>query len=243
MRTSNVRIVAYGAVLTLAVATGAAAKKHPAGAGAGAEAPQPAAAAAAPGAKGKAAAPAGLGGLGDFSLTSNKEPVEITSEKLDFDYKIKRVIFTGNVVVIQGAVNLQTDSLTVDYDQVGEKQTLKTANAEGHVVITQGPKKATGQHATFDQTTRTMVLTGDAVLEEGSNQVNGDKIVVHPDDSRMEVIGQNRRVKVVLFPGGQKTPTPGAANDKAAGGAAKPTPTQPPAVTPEAQTNGSGESP
>ena len=53
----------------------------------------------------------------------------------------------------------------------------------------------------FDQSTRTVVLTGNAVLEEGSNQVNGDKIVVYPDESRMEVLGENRRVKVILFPG------------------------------------------
>lgn len=221
------RYAAHVIVLVLALATAAGAKGPT---------PAPAKPGAAPQAAAKGAG--GLGGLGDFSLTSNKEPVEITSEKLDFDYKAKRVVFTGNVIVVQGAVNLQTDTLTVDYTQVGEKQELKQANAEGHVVITQGPKKASGQHATFDQSNRTMVLTGEAVLEEGSNQVNGDRIVVHPDDSRMEVIGQNRRVKVVLFPG--QGPLAEGADKKAtpAAGAKAPAP----AATPEAQANGSGQS-
>ena len=98
-------------------------------------------------------------------------------------------------------VHLQSDVLTVDYAQVGDKQELKEVTAEGHVTITQGPKKATGNHAVFAQGSRTVVLTGNAVLEEGSNQVSGDRIVVHPDDSRMEVLGENRRVKVILFPG------------------------------------------
>jgi lipopolysaccharide transport protein LptA len=93
------------------------------------------------------------------------------------------------------------------------------------VTITQGAKKATGSHAVFDQASRTVVLTGNAMLEEGSNQVNGDKIVVHPDDSRMEVIGENRRVKVVLFPG----------QGQLAGGAAdKPGTTPTPQSTPAA---------
>lgn len=228
---SRARFAAGGLVLALALASGA---------GARSETPKPTPPPAKPGATLQAPAKGGgggLGGLGDFSLTSNKEPVEITSEKLDFDYKAKRVVFTGNVLVVQGAVNLQTDMLIVDYTQVGEKQELKQANAEGHVVITQGPKKASGQHATFDQSNRTMILTGDAVLEEGSNQVNGDRIVVHPDDSRMEVIGQNRRVKVVLFPGqgslaegGDKKPTPAAGAEAPA-----------PAATPAAQANGSGK--
>jgi lipopolysaccharide export system protein LptA len=139
--------------------------------------------------------------FGDFSITSKKEPIQITSDKLDFDYKNRRTIFRGGVEVVQGDVHLQSDSLTVDYQQVGDKQELKAVNAEGHVTITQGPKKATGTHAVFDQTSRTVVLTGNAVLEEGSNQVNGDKIVVYPDESRMEVLGENRRVKVILFPG------------------------------------------
>jgi lipopolysaccharide export system protein LptA len=148
----------------------------------------------------KAESPA-VPGFGDFGLTSKKDPIEITSDRLDFDYKNRRTVFRGNVEVIQGEVHLLSDVLTVDYKQVGDKQEIEAVNADGHVTITQGPKKATGSHAVFDQTTRTVVLTGNAVLEEGSNQVNGDKIVVHPDESRMEVISENRRVKVILFPG------------------------------------------
>jgi len=140
-------------------------------------------------------------GFGSLSLTSKKEPIEITSQKLDFDYKKRRTVFRGDVEVIQGDVHLNSDLLTVDYEQVGEQQQLKEVTADGNVKIIQAGKKATGNHAVFDQASRTVVLTGNAVLEEGSNQVNGDKIVVHPDDSRMEVLGENRRVKVILFPG------------------------------------------
>jgi lipopolysaccharide export system protein LptA len=154
-----------------------------------------------PGKTGSASSASAGPSLGDFGFTSKKDPIQITSQKLDFDYKNRRTVFRGDVDVIQGDVHLQSDTLTVDYAQVGDKQELKAATAEGHVTITQGPKKATGNHAVFDQATRTVVLTGNAVLEEGSNQVNGDRIVVHPDESRMEVLGENRRVKVILFPG------------------------------------------
>ena len=172
----------------------------------------------------------GIAAFGGFSFTSKKEPIEITSEKLDFEYKNKRTVFHGGVEVVQGDVHLSTDTMTVDYDQVGDKQDLKEVTAEGHVTIVQGTKKATGNHAVFDQAKRVVVLTGDAVLEEGTNQVSGDRIVVHPDDSKMEVLGENRRVKVVLFPGGStpgatkptappSTPAPSANNDTEADGA------------------------
>jgi len=173
--------------------------------------------------------------FGGLSFTSKKEPIEITSQKLDFDYKKRRTIFRGDVEVVQGEVHLQTDTLTVDYDQVGDKQQLKEATAEGHVTIVQGPKKATGNHAVFDQAKRVMVLTGDAVLEEGTNQVSGDRIIVHPDDSHMEVVGENRRVKVILFPGANGTP--GAAGSKTP----LPDATTGPAANLDTEANGGGQ--
>jgi lipopolysaccharide export system protein LptA len=187
------------------------------------------------GAKTESPPPAAEPSFGAFSLTSKKEPIEITSGKLEFDYKARRVVFRDNVEVVQGAVHLQSDVLTVDYAQVEDKQQLQMATADGHVVITQGTKKATGKHAVFDQHTRTVVLTGDAVLEEGSNQVSGDRIIVHPDDSRMEVLGQNRRVKVVLFPGqgplAEDTPPPGSGKTPAR------------ATSPETERNGAAQGP
>lgn len=171
-----------------------------------------------------------LPGMGDFSFTSKKEPIEITSEKLDFDYKNRRTVFRGDVDVIQGDVHLQSDVLTVDYAQVGDKQELKAVTADGHVTITQGPKKAMGSHAVFDQSSRTVVLTGNAILSEGSNQVNGDRIIVHPDESRMEVLGENRRVKVILFPGEGPLASGTPGKDKTN---PKPSATSAPAVTPE----------
>lgn len=156
----------------------------------------------------KSAAP---GGFGDFSFTSRKDPIQVTSEKLDFDYKSRRTVFRGKVQVVQADVHLTCDTFTVDYEQQGEQQTLKAVNADGNVTILQGARKATGDHAVFDQSTRTLVLTGRPALEDGLNQVKGDKIIVYPDESRMEVSGDNSRVKVILFPGQGapgKEPTP-----------------------------------
>lgn len=147
-----------------------------------------------------AESPKAQSGFGDFSLTSTKEPIEVSSEGLEFDYKGQKAIFRGGVHVVQGDIELGSDLLTVKYAEAGEEQQLREVTAEGNVRITQGARKATGKRAVFDQSNRTLVLTGDALLEEGVNQVAGDTIVVYPDESRMEVRGENRRVKVILFP-------------------------------------------
>jgi lipopolysaccharide transport protein LptA len=168
---------------------------------------------------------AAAGNFGDFSLMSTKEPIHVTSDRLDFDYKNRQAIFKGTVQVTQGDIRLDSDQLVVEYadTKTGNEQQLREVTAEGNVKITQGARRATGKRAVFDQSNRTLVLTGGAALEEGPNQVAGDTIVVYPDESRMEVKGENRRVKVVLFPdkaqggaesllGGSPTPAPQSKN-------------------------------
>lgn len=181
-----------------------------------------------------AAAPAateekGSGPFGDFTFTSRKEPIQVTSDRLDFDYKNRRTIFRGGVEVVQGDIRLSSDTLTVVYAEVEKQQQLREVVAEGGVTITQGARKATGDRAVFDQSNRTLVLTGRAMLEEGSNQVNGDTIVVYPDESRMQIKGENSRVKLVIFPGEgplagpspSPTESPAAGADTGSDGAAQ----------------------
>jgi lipopolysaccharide export system protein LptA len=138
--------------------------------------------------------------FGGFSFTSRKEPIEVTSQRLDFDYKNRRTLFHGEVEVTQGDIVLRSDRLKVEYEERGDQQQLREVLAEGNVTITQGSRRATGDRAVFDETNRTLVLTGRAMLEEGSNQLNGETIIVYPDESRMEVKGEHSRVKLVIFP-------------------------------------------
>ena len=52
------------------------------------------------------------------------------------------------------------------------------------------------------------MLSDDAVLHDGSNEVSGDRIVVYLDEKRSVVEGGTGRVRAVLFP--SKSGTPGA---------------------------------
>ena len=157
-------------------------------------------------------------GFGDFSLTSTKEPIEVTSKQLEFDYKARRAIFRGDVQVVQGDIHLDSDTLTVRYSEKAGKQQVESVQADGNVKIKQGERIAKGEKAVFDQTSRRLILSGNAVLKDGPNQLTGDTVEVYPDQSKMEVKGENRRVKVLLFP----ERTPGATPE--AGAAGEPTP-------------------
>ena len=63
-----------------------------------------------------------------------------------------------------------------------------------------GTRTATGGRAVFEQSERTVVLTENPVLHEGSNEVVGDRVVVYLDENRSIVEGGRKRVKAVLYP-------------------------------------------
>src|SRR5215472_14637664 len=61
-----------------------------------------------PAAQEQTASPFGLDGLG-----KSKEPINVTSDNLEYDYKANVVVYKGSVEVIQGPTKLTSDVLTV----------------------------------------------------------------------------------------------------------------------------------
>jgi lipopolysaccharide export system protein LptA len=175
-----------------------------------------------------------------------KEPITVSSDTLEYDYKANVVVYRGDVQAMQGPVKVRSDVLTVTLENapgkggsdkgaadkagtdkpgedkggadkagadkgtadkaggieaVGEgTQRLRQILATGRVRIDHGTRWATGGRATFDQGTRTIVLTEEPVLHDGKNEVMGDRVVVYLDEDRSVVEGGRKRVKAVLYP-------------------------------------------
>jgi len=139
-----------------------------------------------------------------LSFTSRKEPIHIRSRDLEFRYNDKRVIYRGDVVVTQGEVTLKSNALTVTYEdqRAGKgnsqakaessstaRQQIKEIVAEGNVDITSGDRRATCKKAVFNEATRTVVLSGNAVLQEEGNRVTGEKVTIYVEEKRSVVEG------------------------------------------------------
>jgi len=163
----------------------------------------------------------GLGALGD-----GKEPVTVTSDRLEFDYRNNVVVYSGSVNAEQGDLKIKSDELRITLkpndeekaegdapDAVDEESArVQEIVASGNVRIDQAGRWAVGGKAVFDQRARTFVLTDHPVLHEGPNEVAGDRVVVYLDEDRSVVEGDRTRVKAVLYPG----------SDEAKGKKAKP---------------------
>ena len=154
--------------------------------------------------------------IDSLSFTSRQEPIHIRSHDLEFLYNEKRIIYRGDVVATQGDVTVKSDLLTVTYEEpttedgtappqsesVTSRQRLKEIVAEGNVEITTQDRRATGKKVVFNEANRTVVLSGNAVLREGTNQVTGEQVTVFLDEKRsvVEGGGGERRAEMVLIP-------------------------------------------
>ena len=144
------------------------------------------------------------------SFGSKKEPIVVTSDTLEYDYKTNVVVYRGDVIAVQADTKVRSDTLTVtlaaqkdsDPPDTAKKgdQRLQEVIAVGNVRIDNGTRWATGGRAVFEQATRTLVLTENPVLHDGANEVSGDRVTLYLDENRSVVDGGRRRVKATVFP-------------------------------------------
>jgi len=150
-----------------------------------------------------AAQPPGSAGvdplLGGLSFTSSREPIAMTADALEFDYRTRVLTYRGNVVVTQGDLKLESGTLTVSLDDHADNR-VKEVAAVGDVRLSKGTRWATAGRAVFDQTQRKVVLSDNPVLHDGGSQVSGERVVVYLDEERSVVEGGSGRVKAVLIP-------------------------------------------
>ena len=177
--------------------------------------------------------------LGPTAPQHSKEPITITSDNLEYQYKDGIIIYRGDVLAVQGEIKVRSNELHITLqksddpanggkasaakaaDDLGDTDTSKVQEviATGSVRIDQGTRWAVGGKATFDQLNRTLVLTENPVLHDGPNEVAGDRVIVYLDEDRSIVEGGRKRVKAVLFPSndtgkpaGKDGATPGGTN-------------------------------
>ncbi|MGA3208214.1 MAG: lipopolysaccharide transport periplasmic protein LptA [Syntrophales bacterium] len=141
------------------------------------------------------------------------QPIQIVSDRLDAYNEKKLVVFSGNAVATQGDKTIKADRLFLYYKKdprvpekaggqdIGSAGDLDKIEAKGHVKITQGERVVTGNDAVYYQDTQQIIMLGNAVMREGRNVINGDRIVVFLDEDRGVVESvEKSRVRATIYP-------------------------------------------
>ena len=187
---------------------------------------------AAPAKGGEAAAAAKAGGSGKpagavplLPGSSSKEPVNITADKLDFLNKDNKLVYTGNVVVVQGDTTMKASVLHIDLQKTdpaaggatapagapaggdvgpGQGSSVRHMEADGPVTLISKDQIGTGDHATYDKGEDKVYLNGNVTLSQGPNVTQGDHLVYDMTSGQAQVFsGQTNggRVTSVFTPG------------------------------------------
>lgn len=143
--------------------------------------------------------------LSTLAFSGSNEPVSVKADRLEFHYDDRLLVYQGNVEIRQGNTTIHAAEVKVQLSH-GNRMEVQEVRALGHVRLSQGERWATAREAIFDQTSRTAILRGEAVLHDGRNEVKGDKVTVYLDEKRSVVEGGSGRVQAVFYPAAGPTP-------------------------------------
>ena len=147
-------------------------------------------------------------------------PIDISADQFELFNTENRAVYRGSVEAIQGMDRLRTPQLTVYFAKstpptgapaapaqaglgagLGSIQKLE---AEGPVYFVTPTQNARGDHAVFDAMTNQVIMTGNVVLVQDKNVMQGDRLTVDTQTNHSVLVSntQNRtgkRVRGVFY--------------------------------------------
>ncbi|MDX7951413.1 LptA/OstA family protein [Lichenihabitans sp. Uapishka_5] len=179
------------------------------------------------------------------------EPININAGKLDYFDKDQKLVYTGDVVAVQGDSTLKASQLVIFLtktdpkagpqpagaaapppaaggapDAPGANSSVRHMDAKGPVTLVSKDQIGTGDSGSYDRDDNKVTLIGNVTLSQGPNVTRGDRLVYDLTSGQAQVFSgkTNGRVSSVFTPG---SPEPGAPGAPAAAPAAGKKPAAP----------------
>jgi lipopolysaccharide export system protein LptA len=124
-------------------------------------------------------------------------PVEVTADQLAVSQTDGTALFSGNVLVVQGAMRLKAAEVLVEYDATGKA--IARLLASGGVTLVNPTDAAEAREAVYSIADGTLEMTGDVLLTQGAGALSGQRLLI---DLRTGTGRMEGRVRTVFQPGG-----------------------------------------
>jgi lipopolysaccharide export system protein LptA len=122
-------------------------------------------------------------------------PVTICADRWEYVDEERKASYRGNVQLQAENTTLQATALDVFFSEssASEGQEIERAVADGHVLVTQPNRRATGEHADYDAAPGKIVLTGGppTVYDAQKGFTTGQRLTFYIRDDRLVVDGGN----------------------------------------------------
>ncbi|MFP4036164.1 MAG: lipopolysaccharide transport periplasmic protein LptA [Desulfobacteraceae bacterium] len=148
-------------------------------------------------------------GPDEESPEAEDERLVIHSQTLEINNKARTVLFTGDVDARKSTFTIKCREMLLYYQDdaegdadAAEGMNVEKAEATGDVVITRADGgRAMADKAVYYQAEEKIVLTGNPVVKQGEDFVEGSRIIFFVRENRSIVEGSDKeRVRAVIFP-------------------------------------------
>lgn len=121
-------------------------------------------------------------------------PIEAISDEMIVDNETSEAKLKGSVVIIQGGTELSADYVTLTYKNAGSE--VDKMFARGNVVLISGEDLATSETANYDLNRGTLIMIGDAFIEQGGNRARAEQVEFEIETGAAVLTGNVRSVIV-----------------------------------------------
>ncbi|MBM7072256.1 lipopolysaccharide transport periplasmic protein LptA [Shewanella sp. 202IG2-18] len=125
-------------------------------------------------------------------LDDLKQPVNISADASQGDIKKNQVVYSGNVLIIQGSIKITADDMSATKDKkTGNGQFIATGKpAKFSQVLDDGKLGiASATKIAYEQKTGDLVLSGDAHLDVGGIKMHANLIRYNVENQHVEAEG------------------------------------------------------
>ena len=124
------------------------------------------------------------------------QQVEMNADTLTVNQADGTAVFSGNVVVSQGAMKLSANEVRVAYG--ADKTSIETLYATGQVLLVNATDAAQADNAVYTIASGEVVMTGNVLLTQGQAAMSAGKLVI---DLKTGMGRMEGRVKTTFVPG------------------------------------------
>jgi len=144
---------------------------------------------------------------------AGEESIVVKADTLEWNNAQERVVFSGQVNAEMDEFMVDCKKMTVFYKNLSEGKNIGEGETEIQKIVALGGVKitrtqggtATADQAVYYQKDEKLVLTGNPVVKQGKDFVEGQIITIFLKENRSVVEGSGeKKVKAIIFPGRQK---------------------------------------
>jgi lipopolysaccharide export system protein LptA len=135
---------------------------------------------------------------GKIGTPDVEQPIDISADNLEVQQDKNLAVFSGNVIAVQGQIELRAVQLRVWYRPAGPSTAGGTGGDDGTIIridaidqvfVSSASETAQGDLGIYDVPEQRLTLTGSVILTRGENVLRGNKLVMNMATRQSHISG------------------------------------------------------